>query len=57
MKKAWEFLKGKKVYLFTFVGALLWAAHTSGLIGDTTWQFLMGLDVFGIIASFRAALK
>jgi hypothetical protein len=56
MNKAFEWLKGKKTYIFSFIGAALWAAHSSGLIGDETWKMLMGFDVFGIIASFRSAI-
>lgn len=54
--KIWEFLKGKKVYLLTFVGAGLWGAHLTGIVDDTTWKFLTGIDIFGIIAAFRAAM-
>lgn len=57
IKKVWEVLKGKKTYIFTFIGAGLWGAHVTGLIDADTWQVLTGLDAFGIIASFRSAIN
>lgn len=57
MKKLWDFINGKKSYLFIAGGSIAYAAFMLEAIDEETFKWLAGICAAGYAASMRSAVK